>query len=157
GRLVVLGRPGGAAVGRHGGAAVVRLDHPQRVVGSDPEVVVVAVRGADRRPAPAAVLRAVELDVGDVDGLLVPGVGDDPGVVPGALAEVALAARLLPGLAAVLRAEDATVLGLDQGVEVLGIGGGNRDADDPERPLGHARLARQLVPGVAAVGRLPEG
>src|SRR6185369_12312896 len=156
-RLVPLGRPGGAAVGRHTGAAVVRLDHPQRVVGGDPEVVVVAVRGADRRPALAAVLRLVELDVDDVDRVLVLGIGVDAAVVPGALAQVAALAHLLPGIAAVVRAEDPAVLGLGDGVEVLRVGGGDGDADDPQGPLGHAGLPRQLVPGVAAVGRLPEG
>ena len=47
GRLVLL-RPRFPAVERHVRAAVVRLDHSLRVVGRDPEVVVVAMRNLDR-------------------------------------------------------------------------------------------------------------
>src|SRR6185295_6189948 len=137
-------------------AAVVRLDHPPRVLGRDPQVVVVAVRRRDGAEALAAVLRVQERDVHDVDRLDVAGVGVDAAVVPGALAERARAVARLPRLAAVARAEDAAVLGLDDRVDVLGIALRHRDADDAERPLRQAGVLRQLRPGVAAVGALPQ-
>src|SRR5207253_5293213 len=63
---------------------------------------------------------------------------------------------LFRSLAAVARAEHAAVVGLDDGVDVLRIRGRDGDADDAERALGHAFVARELFPGVAAVGRLPQ-
>ena len=54
GELVVDAGPGVPAVEADAGAAVVPLDHPQGVVGVDPEVVVVAVgRGDPAEVAPA--------------------------------------------------------------------------------------------------------
>ena len=104
----------------------------------------------------AAVLGVEELDVGGVDPVLVLGVGVDVAVVPGALAQLAVVAGLGPGLAAVARAEEAPLLGLDDGVEVLRVGGGDGDAVDADRPLGEPGVAGQLAPVVAAVGRLPD-
>src|SRR4029077_7646517 len=155
-RLVVLGRPGPAAVVGDGGAAVVRFDHPQRVVGIDPEVVVVAVRDADAGEALAAVLGVEEEDVGGVDPVVVLGVGIDVAVVPGALAELAVVAGLGPGLPRVARAEEPPLRRLDDGVEVVRIGGGDGDAVDADRPLGESGVAGQLAPVVAAVGGLPD-
>ena len=48
-RLVHLRRPRAPAVERHVGAAVVRLDHGVAVLRIDPDVVIVAVRRAQRR------------------------------------------------------------------------------------------------------------
>src|SRR6185436_6699343 len=156
GRLVVLRRPGAAAVDRDVHAAVVRLDHAQGIAGVDPQVVIVAVRRADGGEGPAAVLRTVKLDVDHVDGLFVPGIGIDPGVIPGALAQRPVLVGAGPGRAAVLRAEHAALLGLDDGVEVVGVARRDVDADDAESALGQAGLVRQLGPGVAAVGALPQ-
>jgi hypothetical protein len=156
GRLVVLAGPGPAAVGADVHAAVVGLDHALRVGGVDPEIVVVAVRRADGGEGLAAVLGAVEADVDDVDRLLVPGIGIDAGVVPGALAQLPVLVGLLPGLAAIARAEDAAVLGLDVGVDVLRVARRDRDSHNPHRALGQAGVPGQLGPGVAAVGALPQ-
>jgi hypothetical protein len=67
GRLVVDRGPRAAAVERDVGAAVVALDHPARVVGRDPQVVVVAVRHRDRGEGLPPVERAVEAGVEDVE------------------------------------------------------------------------------------------
>src|SRR5206468_4619534 len=52
-RLVVLSGPGDAAVVGDVGPAVVALDHALRIVGRDPETVVVPVRRADRGEGPS--------------------------------------------------------------------------------------------------------
>ena len=62
-RCLILLRPGAAAVERHVGAAVVALDHALRVVGRDPEVVVVAVRDLDVAEGFAVVRRTVHAGV----------------------------------------------------------------------------------------------
>ena len=60
--------------------------------------MVVAVRRTDRRPRLAAVLRLVEADVDDIRRVLVFGIGVNARVVPGALAQIGVAAGLRPGL-----------------------------------------------------------
>src|SRR5262249_61832098 len=108
------------------------------VVGRDPEVVVVAVRHADGGEGPPAVLRTVEAGVEDVDGVGVPGVGEDVRVVPGPLAQPPLAVGPLPGRAAVIAAIDTAVVGLDQRPHAAGVGGGDGDAGAAPGPLGQA-------------------
>ncbi len=152
GRLVVEGRPGEAAVEGDGAAAVVAQDHALRVGGVDPEVVVVAVGRGDLMEGGAAVDGAPHFDVQAPDGIRVLRVGREVGVVPGALAEVAVLVEALPGLAAVVGAEDAPLLVLDQGPNAVGLGGGDGDADLALDPLGHAGLVGKVGPGFAAVG-----
>src|SRR5207253_7862193 len=67
GRLIALRGPARAAVGGDVHAAVVGLDHPPRIVRSDPEIVIVAMRRGNRAPGLAAVFRFVETNVADVD------------------------------------------------------------------------------------------
>ena len=66
GRLVLLG-PTPAAVEGNIRAAVVALDHAVRIVGRDPQIVVVAVRHGDRRVRAAAVVGSKEADVQNVN------------------------------------------------------------------------------------------
>ena len=66
------------------------------VVGIDPEVVVVAVRRRDLGEGRAAVGRLPHLQVGDVDRVGVDRVGDDVGVVPGPVHQVAVGRHLAP-------------------------------------------------------------
>src|SRR5262249_45105094 len=88
GRLVLERRPLRAAVEGDAGAAVVALDHAARVVRVDPEVVVVAVRDADRDERPAAVVAAEEADVQHPEAVALLRVGEDARKVPGALGEL---------------------------------------------------------------------
>src|SRR4029079_10881773 len=110
GGLVVLRRPGPSAVTRDVGAAVVAVDQDLVVGRADPEVVVVAVRRAERRPRLAAVHRLVGAGVYRVRSVDRLRVGVNWPVVEGALQQVARAVHLRPALAAVLRGEDAAVV-----------------------------------------------
>src|SRR5207244_4416083 len=86
-----------------------------------------------------------DVGVGRVDG--------QRRVVPGALAQVTAGVDQLPRVAAVVGAEQAALLGLDQGVDDAAVGGGDGDADlAPELLLGQA-FGGKLLPGVAAVAR----
>jgi hypothetical protein len=64
--LVLLG-PTPAAVERNVRAAVVTFDHAIRIVGSDPQIVIVAVRHDDAGVRAPAVVRAIEAGVQNVN------------------------------------------------------------------------------------------
>ncbi len=153
-RLIVLRRPGLSAVERDGGAAVVAQDHPARVVRIDPEIVVVSVGHRQVGEGLPAVGRLVHLDVREINGVGVPRIGSDPRVVPGALADLVIVVDLRELAAVVLAAEEAAVLRLDEREHASGPGRGDRHADLAPRALGQP--LGQLLPRVAAVGRLPE-
>ena len=155
GRLVVLLRPRETAVEGDVHTAVVALDHPLRVARVDPQVVVVAVRRGDRAEGAPAVARAHELDVEHVDAVEVLRVGDDVGVVPGALPQAAVLVGAPPGAAGVVGAVDAALVRLDRRPHAVRVDRRDRDPDAAPQALGQA-LAGEPLPGVAAVHRLPE-
>ena len=156
GGLVIFGREAFTAVEGDIDAAVVGLDHAVGVVVGDPKVVVVAVAGGDGFEGAAAIDGAVEAGVEGVHGVGVFGVGEDAGVVPGALLDVALAVDLGPVGAAVVGVVDAAVFGFNDNPKAVGLGRRGGDADAAEDALGQAGIVAEFFPGVAAVGGLPE-
>ena len=152
GRLVVLGRPGLAAVQRHARAAVVGVDQPLGLVGVDPQGVVVAMGGRNEVEALAAVGGAQHAGVERIDGVDRLGVGVDLGEVPGPLADAAVLAHPHPVATRVVGAVQAAVFRLDHGVDAVGVGLGDGHVDAAEDPCRQA-LALQFAPGEAAVGR----
>ena len=126
------------------------------VVGVDPDRVVVhvLVALAEVRPGLARVVRHLQEDVHRVEPLVVLRVDEDLLVVHGAAGDVV--AALLPALAAVRGAEGPARLvggrGLDERVEGVGLGGGDREPDAAHLLLGEA--ARHLLPRLPAVRRL---
>ena len=104
------------------GAAVVALDHAPVVVGIDPEIVIVAMRGGNFGEGLAAIRAAPELEVVDVDGLGVLRIGGDVGVVPGPGDQALIVADLLPLVAVVVGAvEPALGSVLDQRPDATGL------------------------------------
>lgn len=87
GGLVVVSTPVAATVEADAGAAVVGHDHALVVFGGYPHIVVVAVGGVVGFERGTAVGTFVVADIGDIDDVLVLGVGIDAGVVPSALAQ----------------------------------------------------------------------
>ena len=103
-------------------AAVVGDGDVLRIVGVDPEVVIVAVRAsADRHDRLAAVGRAEGARVQHVDGVLVARVGEHVRVVEGALPDVAAFVDQLPRRAGIIRAVQTAVLVLDERVHAVRI------------------------------------
>src|SRR5205085_10012463 len=87
-------------------------------------------------------------------GILRPGI--DARVIPGALPQVAVLAHAHPVLPGVVGAENAAVVGFDDRPKALGIHPRNRHADDAYGSLRQTLGARDLFPGVAAVGAFPQ-
>src|SRR5439155_4460029 len=112
-------------------------------------VAVVLPLDADDRLAAVDGLEHRHLREPDDVGVL--GVHGEGAVVPGALAEAVVAVDELPVVAAVVGAEQAALLRLDQGVDAAAVRRGDGDADLAPGPLRQA--AGQLLPGVAAVAR----
>src|SRR5207247_6709240 len=137
--------------------AVVAEDDVLRVARIDPEVVMVAVRAlADLRERPAAVCRSERARVQRVDDVPVVRIGEDVRVVESALTDIAARVHQLPRRARICGGEEAPVLGLDQRVHTVRVGARDGDADLADHALRQARVARDLAPGVAAVGRLEQ-
>ncbi len=150
--------PGGPAVEALVQAAVAADEVVVGVVGVDPDRVVVhvLVALAEVSPGLARVVRDLQEDVHRVEALGVLRVDEDLLVVHRAAGVVV--AALLPGLAAVRGAEGPARLvggrGLDESVDGVGLGRGDGEADAAHLLLRQA--ARDLLPGLAAVGRLVE-
>ena len=154
GLLVALAGPTLSAVEGDIRAAVVGVDHVHRVLGIDPEVVVVAVGDADALgEGPAAVNGLVETDIQAVHRVLVVRVGEDVDVVPGALAQVRVAVDAVPGLAAVVGAVEAAgfSLGLDEHPDAVGVRRRDRDRGLADEAL-RGQAAFDARPVVATIG-----
>ena len=153
--LVHLCRPGRAPVERDVGAAVVRLDHRLPVERVDPDVVVVAVRGAHPLHGVPAVGGLEEALGAGIDHVGVGGVGTQRRVVERPLDHRTLRVDELPAPAGVVGpVEAAARLGLDECVDAVGV----------RRCHGEVALADQFggqtvrdpLPRLAAVGALIE-
>ena len=151
---IILGGPAVTGVEGNVPPPVIPVDHPVGIAGSDPEVVVVAVRNLNALvEALAGVAAPVEGCVQDVDHVRVLGVGVDAGVVEGPLAELSLVVRQGPRLAAVVGAEDAPILVLHDGVHPVLIHRGHGHADLPDQSLlREPRVAGDLCPCLSTVG-----
>src|SRR3974390_3036248 len=129
GRLVVLLRPGLAAVHRDGHAAVVAVHDAVGVGGIDPEAVVVSVRRGQPGEFLAAVGGAEGAGVQDIYSVNVLRVGEDVAVVPGALGIALVVVHATPGVASIVGAIEAAFFRLDHGVHAVGVRAGDRNAD----------------------------
>src|ERR1019366_235406 len=144
GRLVVPRVPGLASIHADGGALVGRQQDDARVVGVDPNgvIVVAAGRAFDGRETRAAVYRPVSGSVGDVDHVLVFRIDAHAGEIGAAPPDALFVVDALPVGAGVVGAVDASFFGVDQRVHAPRIAGrdGDADAAQPLRNRGQAAL-----------------
>ena len=152
-RLIVLSAPALAGVERDRHAAVVRVGEIPGILRVDPEVVIVAVRGRQRREPYSSINRLHDRRVHHVDDVGVLRVGGDVHVVPRARLDETVLAQQPPCLPRVVGSEEPALFRFDDRVHAIRIC--RRD--------GHADLAHQLWqpfgesrPAVATVGRLPD-
>ncbi len=123
GGLIVFGAPAFAAVEADLCAAVGGFDEAIGILGGDPHVVIVTVLVTNSGEGFAAVGGFEEGGVDGVDGVLVFGIGEDLGVVPGALLDGVVAVLLRPGFSGVVGAVNAALLSFDERPDALWVGG----------------------------------
>ena len=155
GRLVLLA-PGLSTVEGDIGAAIIGVDHPQRIVRRNPEVVVVAVGDLDGRVGPSTIDRFVEGDIENIDGVGADRVGVDVRVVPGTLTQIPALIDAGPRRSGIVGTKDAAVVRFDEGPDPVGIGRRNGDPDLAEKTLRQPGPAGDVGPGIAAIRRLVE-
>ena len=148
--------PGPASVHRDHAAPVVPVDHAQRVRRIDPEVVMVGVGFGHALQRFAAIGRAHEAEVEDVERVAVDRVRLQALEVEGALPDVAVAVDERPGPAPVVGPVQPSALGLEVRPHPVRVRAGHGDRDLAEHAGREARVARDLAPGVAAVGGLED-
>ena len=125
----------------------------RRILGIDPELVVVvaAGRAAHDGDGLAAILRAVERDIRNVNDIGIAGIDGDPVEVPRPAGEARIAVGEGPGVAAVVGAIEARLLaGIQQRIHALAVRS-HRNAHASPIAVGQS-VAGQLRPGRAAVG-----
>src|SRR5207302_9729626 len=88
---------------------------PIRVVGIDPQSVIVAMRHADRTEGAPAVVGAVHSRVQYVNAVSVARIGKHMGVIKRSLAILAVTAGERPGITAIIRAEESAFIRFHQG------------------------------------------
>src|SRR5207247_5589041 len=91
-----------------------------------------------------------------VDDVLVLRIGEDVRVIEGALPQLAIVVRLRPRRSAIVRAEYAAVVVLDERVHAAAVGAGNGHANPADNAGRQAGIARDLGPRIAAVGRFEQ-
>ena len=148
--------PGFAAVGRDVHAAVVAVEDAARILRIDPDVMMIAVvRPLDALEGLAAVDALEQRHLRAPDDVGVARIDGEGGVVKGALADGALIVDELPGIAAVVAAEQSALVRLDEGVDAPAIGRRDGDADlAPDafgQPLGVFLAFRRVL---AEIGRI---
>ena len=100
--------------------------------------MIVAVRNTYRPEGAAAVDGAIHPGIQDVNALRRARVGKDVGVVKSTLAVLAVAVDQRPVLAAIIGAEQAAFIRLDQRPNAIGIAVGNCYADTSDDSIGQA-------------------
>ena len=155
-RLIEVSTPVFTTIKRDLSAAVVTDDHALGVFRCDPKVVVVAVRRIAGAESTASVGRFVVTYVQYINDVVVLGIGINTGIVPGALAQVAVIVGFGPGIAAIIGTEHPPFGCFDDGPDALRIYGGNSYPNDAMWPFRQSFFADQIRPGITAIGTFPK-
>ena len=108
GGLVVLFGPGLSAVEADSSPAVIALNHNIRIMGVDPQSVVIAMGYSNRGVEIfSAIYGLVKADITGIEGVLISGVGSKVRVVPATLAQFMIPIDTRPGLATIIRTVEA--------------------------------------------------
>src|SRR6516225_6922586 len=94
----------------------------------------IAVRRREQLKRLASVQGSKRTSVEQVHGINALRIGEDVGEVPGALSETLVVVDFSPTLAAILGAiKTVRILGLDQGVDAVGVATGDGNANTPHQ------------------------
>ena len=132
-RLIILCRPVFAAVDADGCPAIVRVDHPIRIVGIDPQSVMVAMRRVQAIKRFSAVNGAIQPGICRVNRVGILGVGPNMREIPRALPETVIVINQGPVLPAIVAAIQAALFCFDQRIDNIRIAARDGNADAAKR------------------------
>ena len=156
GRKIFVG-PGFAAVHRHATAPIVGRHHPGRVVGVNPEIVVVAVRNGDGFvELHTPIGRFIEAHIEAIDAVFVLWIGIDSGIIKRPLPQFSLLVNALPRHSGIVGTVNAPIFGFHNGPHPVWVNGRYRYANFTNGTSGHSRFAGQFGPGIAPVSRFKQ-
>jgi hypothetical protein len=119
-------------------------------MGVNPETVIVAMRRANRAEGLAAVNGAIHAGVENVDRVRRARISKHVRVIESPLAILAVAVHERPVVAAIVGAEEATLVRFNQRPDTVAVGVSHSHANAANRRLGQSVLF-QTLPGVATV------
>ena len=111
--LVIFASPRLAAIERERDAAVVRRHHAPRILGINPQPVIVSVRNFYFVKAASAVGGLVKINIEEVHRVGILRIGDHVHVVPRPLLKGAVVIDQFPGLTTIVGTVKPTFLGFD--------------------------------------------
>ena len=150
--LVVPGAPRLTAVARHDRALVAAENHPPRLIGINPKLVIVvsARRTLERRECLSSVARLVGRGVRDIHSVRIFGIHADFPEVPPALPNPPVIRNALPTLPAVVRTKEPALLGVRDQINPPWIARRKSDAD-PAEAFRWQPLPGHVFPVIATV------
>ena len=152
--LVVPGAPCRGAVETDDGALVGPENHARRIVGRDPQAVVVVAprRAFDGVEGLSPVPRAVERSIADVNRVGVFGINRHTAEIPSAFPDSIFRVHSPPVHARIVGAIEPALFGIHDQVNAIGIRRRNRDTD-PSQSFRWQTVAGNLFPMIASVAR----
>src|SRR5438309_4922518 len=103
--------------------------------------MIVAMRRRYCVPGLSAIIGTEELNVCCINFVCIFGIGEDPAVIPGPLAEFAIIVYFRPRLAPDVRPKRTALLRYEHGLNPLGVCGRNPHPHIPEHTLWQPRIA----------------
>src|SRR5438874_717035 len=152
GGLIVLSRPRFSAVERDTHATVIGVRKPIRILRIDPKSVVIAVTRWQQIKGFAAINRTKQPGVHEINCVSGLWISINFAEIPGALPKAAVIIYTGPMLSGVIGTIKSALFRLDDRINAVRIGTGNRDSDLTEDSFGQA-IALETFPGNAIIFR----
>ena len=126
---IFLIRPAFSTIITDVGTPIIGFNHALRVVGINPQVVVVPMGCGNGLKGFAAIGGFVKADIQHVHRFRRFGVSNDVGIIKCPLAKILVAVGAHPGFAAILRPKNPALFGLDDGIHQVFLRGRHRNAN----------------------------
>src|SRR5216683_5832906 len=150
--LVEPGTPRLTAIAGHNRSLVATENHPPRLIGINPQLVIVVASGRDfeRCKRLPTVARLVSCGVRNIDSVRILGVHAELSEIPSAPPDAPVSRNPLPTLPAVVRTKKTAFLGIHDQINSPRVTRRKRDADPPES-LRRQSLPAHMFPMVASI------
>src|ERR1700730_3369884 len=153
GRLIVLCRPGLAAIDGNADAAIVRVADAVRISRINPKPVMISMSRGEQREIFSAIHRTKQSRVHQIHRVSRFWIGVNFAEIPGALPKTSILVNARPMLPGIIRAIEPTFLRLDDCVNAIGIGARNGDADLAKNSIRQS-VSFQMFPGHPVIFRM---